>query len=232
MEPMNVVYPEAGFLGAVKMVTQAAGALLIFDETITGFRFARGGAQELFGVTPDLSTFGKGIANGFPLSAVVGRREIMMEMEEIFISGTFGGELLSLAAAKIVLLEHLDDAICENLAQIGEKLAAQIDQLIIQYDLKSALTLSGHPTWKFMTWRKSESYSEEQIKTFFMQEAFNSGILVLNSHNVNLAITSKQINRITEVYGNIFGKIQNNIANSNFSNDLKVPPLIPLFKIR
>lgn len=79
---------------------------MIFDEVITGFRFSKGGAQELFNVTPDLSTFGKGIANGFPLSAVVGRREIMKEMENVFISGTFGGELLSLTAAKYVLQKH------------------------------------------------------------------------------------------------------------------------------
>ena len=77
--------------------------VLVFDETITGFRFSEGGAQELFNVIPDISTFGKGIANGFPLSVISGKREIMMEMEEIFFSRTFGGELLSLAAAKSVL---------------------------------------------------------------------------------------------------------------------------------
>ena len=103
MEPMNVTYPESGFLESVQQEVSAAGAVLIFDETITGFRFGKGGAQELFGVTPDLSTFGKGMANGFPLSAVVGRRDIMMEMEQIFFSGTFGGELLSLASAKYTL---------------------------------------------------------------------------------------------------------------------------------
>ena len=96
MEPMNSVYPEPGFLKGVQEITKKFGAILVFDETITGFRYSAGGAQELFGVIPDLSTFGKGIANGFPLSAVVGRREIMMEMENVFLSGTFGGELLSL----------------------------------------------------------------------------------------------------------------------------------------
>lgn len=84
MEPMNSTYPNPGFLEEVLRLTHQAGALLIFDETITGFRFAKGGAQELFGITPDLSTFGKGMANGFPLSAVVGRRDVMLEMEEVF----------------------------------------------------------------------------------------------------------------------------------------------------
>ena len=77
------------------------GILLIFDEVITGFRFANGGAQELFGVTPDLSCFGKGIANGFPISVIAGKREIMEGFKEVFFSGTFGGELLSLTAANV-----------------------------------------------------------------------------------------------------------------------------------
>jgi glutamate-1-semialdehyde 2,1-aminomutase len=73
LEPMNVAYPNQGYLEAVKELAHFKGALLIFDETITGFRFSTGGAQELFGVTPDISTFGKGMANGYPISAVVGR---------------------------------------------------------------------------------------------------------------------------------------------------------------
>ena len=119
MEPMNATYPNPNFLASVKKITHANGAILVFDETITGFRFSAGGAQELFGVTPDLSTFGKGMANGFPISAVTGRREIMMEMEEIFISGTFGGELLSLAAARHVLERFQNEDIALQLAENG-----------------------------------------------------------------------------------------------------------------
>lgn len=87
MEPMNVSFPQHNFLQNVKRICDDHGIVLIFDETITGFRFSSGGAQELFDVTPDLSTFGKGLANGFPLSAVVGKRQIMREMEEIFFFG-------------------------------------------------------------------------------------------------------------------------------------------------
>jgi glutamate-1-semialdehyde 2,1-aminomutase len=100
LEPMNVTDPAPGFLEGVKQRAHRHGAVLVFDETITGFRYANGGAQQLFGVTPDLATFGKGLANGYPVSAVAGRREIMKLMEEIFFSFTFGGEALSLAAAR------------------------------------------------------------------------------------------------------------------------------------
>src|SRR5690606_27109050 len=99
LEPMNTTWPAEGFLQGLIDLAHEHGALAIFDETITGFRFAEGGAQELFGLTPVLSCFGKGLANGFPLPAVTGRADVMREFEEIFFSFTMGGETLSLAAA-------------------------------------------------------------------------------------------------------------------------------------
>ena len=95
MEPMGATEPQPGFLQAVKDLAHREGALLTFDETITGFRFANGGAQAWFGVTPDLASFGKGLANGYPVSAIAGRRDVMKLMEEVFFSFTFGGETLS-----------------------------------------------------------------------------------------------------------------------------------------
>ena len=84
MEPMNSSFPNPGFLEGVRELTKNHGVVLVFDETITGFRFSEGGAQELFNVIPDISTFGKGIANGFPLSVISGKREIMMEWRRYF----------------------------------------------------------------------------------------------------------------------------------------------------
>ena len=93
--------------------------MLVFDEMLTGFRFAPGGAQEYFGVTPDLASFGKALANGFPLSAIVGKREILELMPTIFFSGTFGGETLSLAAATVVLDRMATGEPTRRLAEIG-----------------------------------------------------------------------------------------------------------------
>src|SRR5262249_14929780 len=122
MEPMNSTHPKSGFLSAVQELARQEGALLIFDETITGFRFSNGGAQELFGVTPDLATFGKGIANGFPLSAVAGPERYMRLMEDIFFSFTFGGETLSLAAAKATLSKLKVKPVVKTLAAQGQKI--------------------------------------------------------------------------------------------------------------
>ena len=103
LEPTLVMPPYRGFLENVCEQTREAGALVIFDELVTGFRWALGGAQEYYGLTPDLAVFGKGRANGLPLAAVVGPRTLMSALDHVFVSSTFGGETLSLAAAKATI---------------------------------------------------------------------------------------------------------------------------------
>jgi glutamate-1-semialdehyde 2,1-aminomutase len=232
IEPMNDTYPQPGFLEEVQVLAKKAGAVLIFDEVITGFRFSEGGAQKLFNVTPDLATFGKGIANGFPLSAVVGRREIMKEMEHVFISGTFGGELLSLAAARYVLKKHQKNEICGDLVNKGNALSELTNELIDSFGLSNVVSLSGHPTWKFLRWNGVGEYSAAEIKTFFMQEIFQEGVLVLNSHNISQAHDKKIIVKIIDAYSKVFGKIEKAISQGSLREELHVSPLEPLFKVR
>lgn len=232
MEPMNATYPNPGFLDSVKSITHANGALLVFDETITGFRFAAGGAQELFEVTPDLSTFGKGMANGFPISAVTGRREIMMEMEEIFFSGTFGGELLSLAAARHVLERFQNEDIAQQLSSHGAQLATGTLELIQNLGLSDFLSLSGHPTWTFFNWKPSNSYSMDEIKTYFMQLVFERGLLVLGTHNTTLAHTPRIQSRVLDIYSEVFREVKASVSEGTLRDKLKVSPLEPLFKVR
>jgi len=232
IEPMNDTYPQPGFLEEVQVLAKKAGAVLIFDEVITGFRFSEGGAQKLFDVTPDLATFGKGIANGFPLSAVVGRREIMKEMEHVFISGTFGGELLSLAAARYVLKKHQKNEICGDLVNKGNVLSEFTNNLIDSFGLSNVISLSGHPTWKFLRWNGVGEYSAAEIKTFFMQEVFQEGVLVLNSHNISQAHDKKIIIKIIDAYSKVFGRIEKAISKGCLREELHVSPLEPLFKVR
>ena len=232
MEPMNSTYPKPGFLEDVLFFAHEAGALLVFDETITGFRYARGGAQEIFGVIPDLSTFGKGMANGFPLSALVGRREVMMEMEEIFFSGTFGGELLSLAAAKVVLQRHLSEDLCGKLCSTGQDLSDQTERAISENGLEDVLKISGHPTWRFLNWTATEDYSVDEVRTYFMQEVFKRGLLVLSTHNVTLAHKPRVINKISGIYNEVFNKLNQALSNETLREELKATPLKPLFKVR
>ena len=232
MEPMNSSFPNQGFLEGVRELTKNQGVILVFDETITGFRFSEGGAQELFNVIPDLSTFGKGIANGFPLSAVTGKREIMMEMEEIFISGTHGGELLSLAAAKTVLQLHMNHEVVPQLRQIGADLQERVNLAISQTNTTQLLSLSGHPTWVFLNWKETGSYSPEFLKTYFLQEMFQNGVLVLGTHNVNLAHSRKNLKKIEDSYFTTLESISNGILQDNLKSKIRVSPLKPLFKVR
>ncbi len=232
MEPMNVNYPSDNFLEGVRDICDENGIVLVFDETITGFRFSTGGGQQQFSVTPDLSTFGKGLANGYPLSAVVGKKEIMREMEEIFFSGTFGGELLSLAAAKVVLEKHKKQDVCAKLTSIGNDLKFKVEEIIRDCRLEKVINLSGHPTWVFLNWTATEDYSVEELKTFFMQEMFQRGVLILNTHNVSLAFNRKDLKIVLNAYSETLQGLSRAITSRNLREKLTVQPLIPLFKVR
>ncbi|MBF8288437.1 MAG: aminotransferase class-III [Candidatus Rokubacteria bacterium] len=121
MEAVLLDAPAAGFLELVKKLAHDHGALLIFDEIVTGFRWATGGAQEHFGVVPDLATFGKGMANGLPLSALVGRANFARQFEDVFVSSTFGGDTLALAAARATIDEYRQKPVIAHLWAAGRR---------------------------------------------------------------------------------------------------------------
>ncbi len=110
------------FLADLRKLTDEYGAVLIFDEIVTGFRLRRGGAQEYFGVTPDLAVFAKGISNGMPLSCYVGRRAVMETVQKSVVSSTFGGDTLGLAAAKAVLEVYENEDVIGTLWARGKQL--------------------------------------------------------------------------------------------------------------
>ena len=134
MEPTRFENPAPNFLDSVKHLVKENGALLIFDEVLSGFRFHKGGAQSYFQVTPDISCIGKAIANGMPLSAVVGKEKYMKYFTEIYFSLTSAGEALSLAAAKATLeiMEEID--VCRHLEKVGGLLLDGFIYLIDKYE--------------------------------------------------------------------------------------------------
>jgi glutamate-1-semialdehyde 2,1-aminomutase len=232
MEPMSNSFPDTGFLEEIRAITLKKGIVLVFDETITGFRFSKGGAQELFGITPDLSTFGKGMANGYPLSAIVGKREIMMELENIFFSSTFGGELLSLAACKVVLEMHRDNSVAVRLSEIGSRISKSLEQLVSNHQLQENFHLSGHDSWKFINWGNFNSENIPKLKTLFMQSMFKNGVIVLGTHNVNLAMREKSVDRILSAYDASFEVVSRALNSHSIEDFLECEPIIPLFKVR
>ena len=232
MEPMNVEYPQDNFLEKVKALVHKNNALLIFDETITGFRYSLGGAQALFDVIPDLATFGKGMANGYPLSAVVGSNEIMQKVEDIFFSGTFGGETLSLAAANAVIDKYKKDNVPKYLNDLGNYLLKKLNQLIINEGLDDIFRTSGHPAWSFLQVKAQDKYTAFEIKTLFLQEMFKSGILILSSHNLNFSHSEEDIDKLISVYSEVLPLIKQSIDDGNLIEQLNCKPLQSLFQVR
>jgi glutamate-1-semialdehyde 2,1-aminomutase len=232
LEPMNVTHPQPGFLEGVCRLAREHGALTIFDETITGFRFAKGGAQEYFGVTPDLACFGKGLANGYPVAAVVGRRDVMKLMEEIFFSFTFGGETLSLAAAKATLCKLRSEPVIETLVMRGNVIVAGLQSLLEAEKLEHIFSVSGHPAWTFLTIQNTPAETLYEIKTYLMQEMAQRGLLTLGSHNVSYAHTDDDVGALVRAYEEILPTVKRALETNTIRNLLRCEPLVPLFKVR
>ncbi len=130
---MGVVPPGPGFLEGLRALCDASGALLVFDEVITGFRLARGGAQELYGVTPDLTILGKIAGGGLPLAAFGGRAEAMDELAPagpIYQAGTLSGNPLATAAALVALQRLRDPVVYARLEETGAQLEAGLRQAV------------------------------------------------------------------------------------------------------
>lgn len=232
MEPMNVEHPQPGFLEHIREVTANENIVMVFDETITGCRFAQGGAQELFGVTPDLATFGKGIGNGFPLSAVMGKKDIMMLMEDVFYSGTFAGETAALAAANVVLNKVKNEGVCQHLHDLGSELKSRLQNLICAHQLEEYVDCVGHPSWSFATFKGTDKITPFEMKTLYMQEMFKAGVLTLGSHNLSFAHTSAHIDKLLESYDYFFKKLAECIERGRITDQLECDVLVPLFKVR
>ena len=231
LEPMNSVDPAPGYLESLRNFCSSNNILLIFDEVITGFRFARGGAQELFGVTPDLSCFGKGIANGFPISVIAGRREIMEGFKEVFFSGTFGGELLSLTAANVVLDKVRDNRVIPELYRVGQAIQQGLLGEISRNKYEF-VNLSGNPTWTFLNWTLSSDALQNKVKTYFLQEMFKRGVLVLSTNNVTTTLSQKDISKILTAYAEVFEAISQALERDSLDALLECQPIVPLFKVR
>ena len=232
MEPINLDEPAPGFLEGVRDMAHRNSAVFILDEIITGFRLSMGGAQELFKVTPDLAAFGKSMANGFPIAAVVGKKELMKEMEDIFFSFTFGGETVSIAAAIATIKKMLENAVVDRLWQTGEKIMAGVSNLINTNHLQNVFGIKGKPPWSLLMIEDHENATSWEIKSLFKQEMLSRGVLISLSHNLSYAHSDADVKMLFGVYDEVFGIIRNALENNGVMNELVGAPIEPLFKVR
>ena len=229
IEPMNIIEPKKKFLKQLRTFCTQNKIILIFDEICTGFRFSLGGAQKIFNITPDLTTLGKGIANGFPLSVLAGKKKYMKKCEDIFFSSTFGGEALSLSAAIAAINFFEKKKVIKHLYKVGGHLKNQIINFLKEEKIEF-IDLVGNPTWTFFIFKDHQNYKKEEIKTFFLQEVIKRGVFTFGTNNINFSHKKKHINNIIRVYKEVIVLIDKNIKNKN--KLLKYKPIKNLFTVR
>lgn len=231
LEPMNYIEPEEGFVANVKELAHNHGAVLIFDEICTGWHLGLGGAQKLLGVTPDLACFGKAMGNGFPISAVVGRAEIMKLFDEVFYSFTFGGEAASLAAClKVIEILETED-VHGHLNRIGARLKTGLTGLLKKHGLSDKILITGRDAWHALKY-DDDPLEPQLIRSLFQQGANRRGVLVLNSHNVSYAHQDEDVNFILGVYDRVLIEMAEALAAPDPEEFVLGRTIQPVFKAR
>jgi glutamate-1-semialdehyde aminotransferase/spore coat polysaccharide biosynthesis protein SpsF (cytidylyltransferase family) len=232
MEPVNFVEPAPGFLQSVKDLAHKHGALLIFDEICSGFHFGLGGAQKLFGVTPDLACFGKAMGNGFPISSVLGRADVMRIFNEIFFSFTFAGEVASMAATmKVLDILEQTDALA-RLESNGRTLQDGINAMAKESGLRQRVRSVGRPQWSLLKFSDEKGADSPLMKNLFQQEAVKRGVLVLVTHNVTAAHDSAATHQTLEIYAEVLKTLASWLAEPNPARFLEGAMAQPIFRVR
>ena len=231
LEPIQSNGPKDGYLDGVKELTHKYGAILVFDEVVSGFRYALGGASEMYKVTPDLAAFGKGMANGYAISAVAGKRELLEQIEQgVFVSTTFGGDSISMAAslATISILEK--PGFYEKLTRVGEIQRNGIEELINKYELNDVLSVSGLPAHAGVAFEGHGSLNYLDIQSVYSQTMIQNGILVFAIYNLNGSHTEKEAARYLDATDKAFALIRQAVDKDSVDDILVGGKVNPVFK--
>ena len=175
LEPMTEQLPDTGFLERLRELADHFGVLLVFNELVSGFRVARGGAQEMYGVTPDLTCLGRGMANGMPLSVLAGKHQYMQKIHACGLSLCGQLETLSLSVAKTVLQKVKTEHVVEHINNTGQVLREGVDELAEKTGVPCSLV--GHNSRLMIRFAEAESVPVELLHTTFVQECMRRGVL-------------------------------------------------------
>lgn len=229
LEPFVFEHENGVFLNDLRKVCDRHGSLLIFDEMWTGFRCAVGGAQELFGVRADLSLYSKAMANGMPISAITGRRDVMSLLDErVFFFTTFGGEALSLAAA-IACIEFVrKHGVIEHVWTRGQRLLDGMRALIADSGF-DWVSVGGYPCRTVLNFDASAG-DTLAIKTLVQQELIRNGILWAGTHNLCFSHTDADIDYTLSAYSRVLPLVDAAVASGEVSGALRGAVLKPVFR--
>ena len=232
MELAATEEPKDGYLQAVKDLCSKEGIVLIFDEVVSGFRFHPKGAQYLYGVTPDLSTFGKAMANGYSIPALVGKKEIMSlgglehEKERIFmLSTTYGGETHHLRAAQksIEILNQNDYGVTKHIWHVGKTIKDAYNALVNKYELQSYTGMMG------IDCRPYFYFKDNVLRTLFAQEMIKYGVL-LQAIMPSFSHRDSEISQTIEAFENSLKTLADAIHNNNVNKILVGNAVKPVFR--
>ena len=228
LEPMVFEEPQAGFLELLRERCTLHGALLIFDEMWTGFRLAVGGAQQHFGVRPDLATFSKAVANGMPLSVLAGRGDVMRLLDrEVFFFTTFGGEALSLAAAQATLDTLVSENVPAHLARVGSRIKDGVNGLAESLDLRGRVHCVGAGCRTLLTFPGADPLLS---KSLLHQELLRRGVLWSGSHVVSAAHTDEDVDHLLGAYAESLPILKEALEAGDVKSRLLGTPIEPSFR--
>lgn len=229
MEPVLLDEPAAGFLAGVKAAAHRHGAVLIFDEIVSGFRWATGGAQEYFGVVPDLATFGKGMANGLPLAVVVGRAELMREFEDVFVSSTFGGDTLALAAARATIEEYRRRPVIEGLWRTGRRFQEGFRAIAARTGVPAQCL--GYPVHPKIVIGHEREDARRLLGSLFLQETAREGVLFhFAGFNVSFSHGEADVDRALDACGRALRVVADALGDGRIAERLEGKPYQEAFR--
>lgn len=213
LEPEGAEISNNNFLEDVRRCATEHGAILIFDEIVSGFRSSLGGIQELRGVVPDLSCFGKAMGNGMPISALVGKKDIMLTNEKIFFSGTFSGEALSLAAAIACIDKYERIGGASIINETGAHLTNNINAIFKDAGIDDILSIGGASWWPML---KIAHPHNNLVKKLVRQELYRNGIIQGSGINLMIAHADQAIKEQTlEIWQKVSDSMAQYLDNEN-----------------
>jgi glutamate-1-semialdehyde aminotransferase len=229
LEPTIFEAPHGGFLAELRRACHGAGALLVFDEMWTGFRLALGGAQEFYDVTADLACFSKAVANGMPLSVLTGRKDVMSLLEkEVFFFTTFGGEALSLAAARATIAELARHEVPKRLAEQGQKLKDGYNRLA--EELGTTFTRAIGPACRSLIVFDADAADPLEQKSLMQQELLRHGVLWSGFHNLSFSHTDADVEHVLGAYERVLPALASAVRAGDVRSRLRGAPVEPVFR--
>ena len=230
MEPCRSFLPEPGFLEGVRDLTRRHGALLVFDEVVTGFRLAPGGAQASYGVVPDLATFGKAIANGYPLTAVVGPRDVMEPSKDMFISSMYWDDNSTLAAGLACVRKVIRDDVPRRLDDTGQHFRDAWQTLADKHGIHA--TLKGHPCLTSIAFQADDPQVLRQVNTLYCQELIRRGVFGSTAFAASLGHGPQEMDRVVQACDGALAVLAEALSRGDLAAYLEADLQQPLFDRR